>query len=124
MQPKFALLRVLLAMALLTAPAALASGSNQGDQDKVLRVDSATVSCEEPVATTKVEGDLGATIEFSTDDPIAFVTVKSGNGATVVSYALDTFSGTITLSKDVSNYVVWVCPGGEGGGGEGEGGSE
>jgi hypothetical protein len=38
------------------------------------------------------------------------VTVKSGKGAVVVSGQFDTSSGQITLSKDVSNYVVWTCP--------------
>src|SRR5512133_3240583 len=84
--------------------------ANQGDPDKVLTVDNPNVSCASPVAGPKVEGGLGTTISFSAGAPIDFVTVKSGEGAVVVSATFDTTSGTITLSKDVSNYVVWTCP--------------
>src|SRR5512133_3441553 len=84
--------------------------ANQGDPDKVLTVDNPNVSCASPVAGPKVEGNLGTTITFSAWAPIDFVTVKSGKGAVVVSATFDTTSGTITLSKDVSNYVVWTCP--------------
>jgi hypothetical protein len=84
--------------------------ANQGDPSKVLTVDNPNVSCASPVAGPKVEGNLGTTISFSAAAPIDFVTVKSGQGAVVVSAEFDTTSGTITLSKDVSNYVVWTCP--------------
>jgi hypothetical protein len=84
--------------------------ANQSDPDKVLTVDNPNVSCASPVAGPKVEGNLGTTISFSAAAPIDFVTVKSGQGAEVVSAEFDTTSGTITLSKDVSNYVVWTCP--------------
>src|SRR5215218_2271625 len=84
--------------------------ANQGDPDKVLTVDNPNVSCASPVAGPKVEGNLGTTISFSAGAPIDFVTVKSGKGAVVVSAQFDTTSGQITLSKDVSNYVVWTCP--------------
>src|SRR5918996_6440340 len=84
--------------------------ANQGDPDKVLTVDNPNVSCESPVASPKVEGGLGTTISFSADAPIDFVTVKSGEGAVVVSAQFDTHTGQITLNKDVSNYVVWTCP--------------
>src|SRR5215218_1162245 len=84
--------------------------ANQGDPDKVLTVDNPNVSCASPVAGPTVEGNLGTTISFSAGAPIDFVTVKSGEGAVVVSATFDTTSGTITLSKDVSNYVVWTCP--------------
>src|SRR5918998_1659801 len=84
--------------------------AGQGDPDKVLTVDNPNVSCASPVAGSKVEGGLGTTISFSAAAPIDFVTVKSGKGAVVVSATFDTTSGTITLSKDVSNYVVWTCP--------------
>jgi hypothetical protein len=36
--------------------------------------------------------------------------VKSGKNAEVVFAEFDTFEGTIKLSKDVSNKVVWTCP--------------
>src|SRR5215213_5917503 len=84
--------------------------ANQGDPDKVLTVDNPNVSCASPVAGPTVEGNLGTTISFSAEAPIDFVTVKSGKGAVVVSAQFDTTSGQITLSKDVSNYVVWTCP--------------
>ena len=84
--------------------------AQQGDPDKVLTVDNPNVSCESPVAGPKVQGSLGTTISFSADAPIDFVTVKSGEGAVVVSAQFDTNTGQITLSKDVSSYVVWTCP--------------
>jgi hypothetical protein len=84
--------------------------ADQGNQSKVLTVDNPNVSCESPVAGPKVEGELGRTIVVSAEDPIDFVTVKSGVGAVVVSAQFDTSQGQITLSKDVSSYVVWTCP--------------
>jgi hypothetical protein len=80
------------------------------DRSKVLTVDSPNVSCASPVPGPKVEGELGGTISVSTQDPIDFVTVKSGVGAVVVSAQFDTHHGQITLSKDISGYVVWTCP--------------
>lgn len=98
------------AMALGAAPAAAAEAPNQGDPSKVLTVDNPNVKCAEPVPGAKVEGGLGRTIKVSASDPIDFVTVKSGSGAEVVSASFGTTWGKITLSKDVSNYVVWTCP--------------
>jgi hypothetical protein len=120
MRPKLTggVARVLFILALFVAPAALASGENQGNAGKVLTIDNPAVTCESAVAAEKVEGDLGTTVEFTTDYPVDYVTVKSGNGATVVSSTFDAFSGSFTLSKDVSNYVVWTCPDGGGSGEE------
>ena len=84
--------------------------ADQGNPSKVLTVDNPNVSCESPVAGPKVEGELGRTIIVSAEDPIDFVTVKSGVDAVVVSAQFDTNQGQITLSKDVSSYVVWTCP--------------
>ena len=67
--------------------------ANQGDPDKVLTVDNPNVSCASPVAGPKVEANLGTTISFSAAAPIDFVTVKSGQGAVVVSATFDTTSG-------------------------------
>jgi hypothetical protein len=107
----------------VAAPAATAAPKgkgtpNQGDASKVLTVDNQQVSCAAPIAAPKVEGGgLGRTISVSADQPIDKVTVKSGKDAALVSASFDGTSGTITLTKDVSNYVVWTCPGGSGGGG-------
>jgi hypothetical protein len=105
-------LRLLVVAVVVVAGLSVASlgFAQQGDPDKVLTVDNPNVSCESPVAGAKVEGNLGTTISFSADAPIDFVTVKSGEGAVVVSAQFDTHTGQITLSKDVSNYVVWTCP--------------
>ena len=103
----------LLGAVLLVALVTLSyTGLALADQDpaKVLTVDNPNVSCESPVAGPKVEGELGRTIIVSADDPIDFVKVKSGVGAAVVSAQFDTNQGQITLSKDVSSYVVWTCP--------------
>ena len=68
------------------------------------------MSCKYPKAGKKVEGNFGRTITVKASAPIDFVTVKSGRGAYVVSAYFSGYSGTIKLSKDVSNYVVWTCP--------------
>ncbi len=58
----------------------------------------------------EVEEEFSRTIIVSAEDPIDFVTVKSGSSAVVVSARFSTNSGEITLSKDVSGYIVWTCP--------------
>ena len=93
---------------------------NQGTDGYVLTVDNPNVptaanqgvcKCENPQPLTKVEGNnLGSTIVVSASKPIDFVTIKSGEGVYVISAVWQIYSGTITLSKDVSNYVIWVCP--------------
>jgi len=108
--PKAARLLVIAVVVLAGLSVSGLAVANQGDPDKVLTVDNPNVSCASPVAGPKVEGNLGTTISFSAAAPIDFVTVKSGKGAVVVSAQFDTTSGQITLSKDVSNYVVWTCP--------------
>jgi len=57
-------------------------------------------------------GQLGDTLTVSTEDPIDFVLVKSAPGAEVVSAQFDTTStsGQITLTKNITSYVVWTCP--------------
>ena len=87
------------------------SGSvNQGEESKVLTVNGTSCSTT-VVAGAKVEGGLGTTVQITATAPIVKVTLKSGQGATVVSasFSADFKSATITLSKDVSNYVVWTC---------------
>jgi hypothetical protein len=105
---------LLLGAALLVALATLSytglALADQGNPSKVLTVDNPNVSCESAVAGPTVEGELGPTIVVSAENPIDFVTVKSGVGAVVVSAQFDTNQGQITLSKDVSSYVVWTCP--------------
>ena len=102
-----------LALGLLAAPAFAQDDPNQGNPDLVLTVDNPAVSCEDPMPLAKVEGDLGTTISFSAQSPIDKVTVKSGSKAEVVSATFSAsgppFTGTITLTQDVSNYVIWVC---------------
>jgi hypothetical protein len=89
---------------------AVAAAPNQGNTTMVLKVDNTKVWCKYPVAGKKVEVKSGKTIYVSSSKPIDFVTVKSGTGAYVVSGYFGITSGKITLSKDVSNYVVWTCP--------------
>ena len=104
------ILGVLVTLAVVAAPAAAGGAPNQGDPDKVLKVDNPNVWCDYPVPGKKVEGDFGRTISVYSSNPIDFVTVKSGQGAYVVFATFDKFWGKIKLSKDVSNYVVWTCP--------------
>jgi hypothetical protein len=85
---------------------------NQGDTSKLTTVTNAAVSCESPVAAPKVEGSMGTTISVLSTDPISFVTIKSGNGAVLVSSTFGATGATITMSKDVSNYIVWTCASG------------
>jgi hypothetical protein len=111
----------LAALMLVWTGAALAQDDpNQGDEDKVLTVDNPAVSCADPTPLAKVDGVNTATITFSASSPIDFVTVKSGAQAEVVSssFAADNLSGSITLSQNVSNYVVWTCAAGGGAGGQ------
>jgi hypothetical protein len=101
---------LLLALAMIVGPAsANVQAPNQGDPDKVITVNNQNVQCQNPQPQQKREGDFGRTINVRANHPIDFVTVKSGQGAFVVSKSFDTFQGQITLSKDVSNFVVWVC---------------
>jgi hypothetical protein len=104
------LLGIVFALGLVAAPAAAVAGPNQGDPDKVLTVNNKKVWCKYPKPGPKIEGGLGRTITFSASKPIDKVTVKSGEGAYVVSKWFDMKKGKITLNKDVSNYVVWTCP--------------
>ena len=94
----------------LAAGTVAAWAPNQGDPSKVLKVDNPHVSCQSPVPGKKVEGNFGRYIEVYANAPIDFVTVKSGQGASVVYASFQYKSGKIKLSKDVSNYVVWTCP--------------
>ncbi len=116
MRPKLAalgalVLGTLLALALTASSAPAGDVPNQGNPDKVFTVDNPNVSCENPVPGKKVEGDFGPKIHVSANSPIDFVTIKSGKDAYEVWSEFDTFSGKIKISKDVSNYVVWTCPG-------------
>jgi hypothetical protein len=98
-----------------TSRAADPDPPNQGDPDKVLTVLSG-YTCSGTVMPGAKQGDnagLGPTITVSATAPIVRVTIKSGSKATLVSaaWATDYRSGTITISQDVSNYVVWTCAG-------------
>ena len=108
-----------LLLALLPATA-LGQEVNQGDPDYVFVMDNPPISCADPTPGTKVEGDLGTTITIITDDPIDYVTIKSGSHAAPVSATFYTvwiwathfvgYGATITITQDVSNYVPWTCP--------------
>jgi hypothetical protein len=101
---------MLLASAMIAGSAtATVEAPNQGDPDKVIKVDNPNVWCQNPQPRPKVEGDFGRKIQVRANHPIDFVTVKSGKDAYVVYATFDTFRGEIKLSKDVSNYVIWVC---------------
>jgi hypothetical protein len=104
------ILGALVTLAVVVAPAVAGGAPNQGDPDKVIKVNNPNVWCAYPVPGKKFEGDFGQTIHVSASSPIDFVTVKSGKDAYVVYKTFDTYWGKIKLSKDVSNYVVWTCP--------------
>jgi hypothetical protein len=83
-----------------------------GPNPTVLLVDNPTVSCGSPLPSAIDTGQLGETITVSAEDPIDFVLVKSAPDAEVVSAQFDTTStsGQITLSGNITGYVVWTCP--------------
>jgi hypothetical protein len=90
----------------------LAGAAQIGPNPTVQLVDNPTVSCESPVPSVPVVGQLGETITVSAEDPIDFVLVKTAPGAEVVTPQFDTTStsGQITLTKNITSYDVWTCP--------------
>ncbi len=105
------LLGVVLLVGLATLGfAGLARADQVGSLRLVLLVDNPNVSCESPVPGSLEVGQQGQTITVSAEDPIDFVTVKSTPDAEVVSAQFDTFQGQITLSDNITGYVVWTCP--------------
>jgi hypothetical protein len=86
----------------------LASAAQIGPNPTVQLVDNPSVSCESPVPSVPVVGQLGETITVSAEDPIDFVLVKTAPGAEVVT--ADFVAGQITLTENITSYVVWTCP--------------
>jgi hypothetical protein len=86
----------------------LASADQIGPNPTVQLVDNPTVSCESPVPSAIDAGRLGDTLTVSTEDPIDFVLVKTAPGAEVVT--ADFVAGQITLTENITSYVVWTCP--------------
>jgi hypothetical protein len=105
------LLGVLLLVGLATLGlTGLASADQVIPNPTVLTVDNPNVSCESPVPSASETGQLGQTITVSAEDPIDFVVVKSTPDAEVVSAQFDTTQGQITLSDNITGYVVFTCP--------------
>jgi hypothetical protein len=93
----------------------LAGAAQIGPNPTVQLVDNLNVSCEWPVPSATDAGQLGETIIVSAEDPIDFVLVKTAPNAEVVNAQFDTittsqFQGQITLSENITSYVVWTCP--------------
>jgi hypothetical protein len=104
------LLGVLLLVGLATLGLTGLAGADQiGPNRTVLLVDNPEVSCESPVPSATDAGQLGPTLNLSTEDPIDFVLVKSVPNAEVVSAEFGT-SSQIALSENITGYVVWTCP--------------
>jgi hypothetical protein len=111
LERKALLLGVVLLVGLATLGfAGLARADQPAPLRLVLLVDNPNVSCESPVPGSLEVGQQGQTITVSAEDPIDFVTVKSSPDAEVVSAQFDTFQGQITLSDNITGYVVWTCP--------------
>jgi hypothetical protein len=110
------LLGVVLLVGLATLGLTGLAGADQiGPNPTVLVVDNPNVSCQWPVPSSSDAGQLGQTITVSAEGPIDFVLVKSVPNAEVVSAEFvstesGTFQGQITLSENITNYVVWTCP--------------
>jgi hypothetical protein len=85
----------------------LAGAAQIGPNPTVQLVDNPTVSCESPVPSVPVVGQLGETITVSAEDPIDFVLVKSAPNAEVTA---DFVAGQITSTENITSYVVWTCP--------------
>jgi hypothetical protein len=86
----------------------LAGAAQIGPNPTVQLVDNPNLSCESPVPSVPVVGQLGETITVSAEDPIDFVLVKTAPGAEVVT--ADFVAGQITLTENITSYVVWTCP--------------
>jgi hypothetical protein len=86
----------------------LAGAAQIGPNPTLQLVDNLNVSCDTPVPSIPVVGQLGETITVSTEDPIDFVLVKSAPNAEVVT--ADFATGQITLTENINSYVVWTCP--------------
>jgi hypothetical protein len=105
------LLGVVLLVGLATLGFTGLAGADQvGPNPTVLVVDNPNVSCQWPVPSSSDAGQLGQTITVSAEDPIDFVLVKSVPNAEVMSAQFDTTQAQITLSENITNYVVWTCP--------------
>jgi hypothetical protein len=103
------LLGVVLLVGLATLGLTGLAGAAQIDPNPTVQlVDNPTVSCESPVPSVPVVGQLGDTITVSAKDPIDFVLVKSAPGAEIVT--ADFVAGQITLTENITSYVVWTCP--------------
>jgi hypothetical protein len=85
----------------------LAGAAQIGPNPTVQLVDNPSVSCESPVPSVPVVGQLGETITVSAEDPIDFVLVKSAPNAEVTA---DFVAGQITSTENITSYVVWTCP--------------
>jgi hypothetical protein len=85
----------------------LAGAAQIGPNPTVQLVDNPNLSCESPVPSVPVVGQLGETITVSAEDPIDFVLVKSAPNAEV---SADFVGGQITLTENITSYVVWTCP--------------
>jgi hypothetical protein len=88
----------------------LAHAQQIGPNPTVLVVDNPDVSCQWPVPSSSDAGQLGQTITVSAEDPIDFVLVKSTPDAEMVSAQFDTSPAQITLTDDITSYVVFTCP--------------
>jgi hypothetical protein len=105
------LLGVVLLVGLATLGLTGLAGADQiGPNPTVLLVDNPNVSCQWPVPSSSDAGQLGQTLTVSAEDPIDFVLVKSVPNAEVVSAQFDTSQVQITLSQNITSYVVWTCP--------------
>jgi hypothetical protein len=105
------LLGVVLLVGLATLGLTGLAGADQiGPNPTVLLVDNPNVSCQWPLPSSSDAGQLGQTLTVSAEDPIDFVLVKSVPNAEVVSAQFDTSQVQITLSQNITSYVVWTCP--------------
>ena len=107
------LLGVVLLVGLATLGLTGLAGADQiGPNPTVQLVDNPNVSCESPVPSAADAGQLGDTITVSADEPIDFVLVKSAPNAEVmdVQFNASQTEGQITLTENITSYVVWTCP--------------
>jgi hypothetical protein len=107
------LLGVVLLVGLATLGLTGLAGADQiGPNPTVQLVDNPNVSCDSPVPSAADAGQLGDTITVSADEPIDFVLVKSAPNAEVVDVQFNASQteGQITLSENITSYVVWTCP--------------
>lgn len=101
--------RIGILAALVASMALPVTGLAHGSQ--MVLVDNPFVDCDLPLPATMVSGDLGSVIWVTDPAEIDKVTLATEYGASVegVVFGEDWHDAEITVTAQVSTYVVWSC---------------